>query len=111
AAIERRRIAARVAAMRANVGRAEARLAYARAPALALAGILPAIAAGTALWRSGPGQPPAAPVDPAALVAAVGAFRLAGWLAAICARLWMVRRSVRPRLRDLPRTLAAPAGP
>ncbi|MBP2493517.1 ABC-type multidrug transport system fused ATPase/permease subunit [Methylobacterium sp. PvP062] len=110
AAIERRRIAARVAAMRTNVGRAEARLAYARAPALALAVILPAIAAGTALWRSGPGQPPAAPVDPAALVAAVGAFGLAGWLAAICARLWMVRRSVRPRLRDLARTIAALEG-
>ena len=108
AALERTRIAARVAAMRTNVARAEARLAYARAPALALAVILPAIAAGTALWRSG--APTAPPVDPAALLAAVGAFGLAGWLAAICARLWTVRKAVRPRLRDLARIIAALEG-
>jgi ABC-type multidrug transport system fused ATPase/permease subunit len=108
ATLERRRIAARVSAMRSNVARAEARLAYARAPALALAVILPAIAAGTALWRStGPGAPPVPPVDPAALLAAVGAFGLAGWLAAICARLWTVRRAIRPRFRDLARIVAA----
>ncbi|MCJ2056126.1 ABC transporter ATP-binding protein [Methylobacterium sp. J-048] len=107
AALERTRIAARVAAMRTNVARAEARLAYARAPALALAVILPAIAIGTALWRSAtPGAPPAPPVDPAALLAATGAFGLAGWLAAICARLWTVRKSVRPRFRDLARLIA-----
>jgi len=107
AALERTRIAARVAAMRTNVARAEARLAYARAPALALAVILPAIAIGTALWRSAtPGAPSAPPVDPAALLAATGAFGLAGWLAAICARLWTVRRSVRPRFRDLARLIA-----
>ncbi|MHB2207422.1 ABC transporter ATP-binding protein [Methylobacterium sp. CM6257] len=110
AALERTRIAARVAAMRTNVARAEARLAYARAPALALAVILPAIAAGTALWRSGPEGPPVPPVDPAALLAAVGAFGLAGWLAAICARLWTVRRAVRPRFRDLARIIAALEG-
>lgn len=108
AALERTRIAARVAAMRTNVARAEARLAYARAPALALAVILPAIAVGTALWRSG--APTAPPVDPAALLAAVGAFGLAGWLAAICARLWTVRKAVRPRLRDLARIIAALEG-
>jgi ABC-type multidrug transport system fused ATPase/permease subunit len=107
AALERTRIAARVAAMRTNVARAEARLAYARAPALALAVILPAIAVGTALWRSAtPGAPPAQPVDPAALLAATGAFGLAGWLAAICARLWTVRKSVRPRFRDVARIIA-----
>jgi ABC-type multidrug transport system fused ATPase/permease subunit len=107
AALERTRIAARVAAMRTNVARAEARLAYARAPALALAVILPAIAVGTALWRSAtPGAPPAPPVDPAALLAATGAFGLAGWLAAICARLWTVRKSVRPRFRDVARIIA-----
>lgn len=107
AALERTRIAARVAAMSTNVARAEARLAYARAPALALAVILPAIAVGTALWRSAtPGAPPAPPVDPAALLAATGAFGLAGWLAAICARLWTVRKSVRPRFRDVARIIA-----
>ena len=111
AALERTRIAARVSAMRGTVARAEARLAYARAPALALAVILPAIAVGTALWRStAPGVPPAPPVDPAALLAAAGAFGLAGWLAAICARLWTVRRTVRPRLRDLARIIAALEG-
>ncbi len=111
AALERTRIAARVSAMRGTVARAEARLAYARAPALALAVILPAIAVGTALWRStAPGVPPAAPVDPAALLAAAGAFGLAGWLAAICARLWTVRRAVRPRFRDLARIIAALEG-
>ncbi|TXN03490.1 MULTISPECIES: ABC transporter ATP-binding protein [unclassified Methylobacterium] len=107
AALERTRIAARVAATRAKVARAEARLAYARAPALALAVILPAIAIGTALWRSAEtGGPPAPPVDPAALLAATGAFGLAGWLAGICARLWTVRKSVRPRFRDLARIIA-----
>ncbi|MCJ2136307.1 ABC transporter ATP-binding protein [Methylobacterium sp. J-026] len=111
AALERTRIAARVSAMRGTVARAEARLAYARAPALALAVILPAIAVGTALWRStAPGVPPAPPVDPAALLAAAGAFGLAGWLAAICARLWTVRRAVRPRFRDLARIIAALEG-
>ncbi|MGU3665001.1 ABC transporter ATP-binding protein [Methylobacterium sp. A49B] len=111
AALERGRIASRVAAMRTNVARAEARLAYARAPALALAVILPAIAVGTALWRStGPGAAPVPPVDPAALLAATGAFGLAGWLAAICARLWTVRRAVRPRFRDLARIIAALEG-
>lgn len=111
AALERGRIAARVTAMRTNVARAEARLAYARAPALALAVILPAIAVGTALWRAtGPGAAPVPPVDPAALVAATGAFGLAGWLAAICARLWTVRKAVRPRFRDLARILAGLEG-
>jgi len=111
AGLERRRIAARVVAMRGTVARAEARLAYARAPALALAVILPAIAVGTALWRTtGPGAPLAPPVDPAAFLAAVGAFGLAGWLAAICARLWTVRRAVRPRFRDLARIIAALEG-
>jgi ABC-type multidrug transport system fused ATPase/permease subunit len=108
AALERRRIGDRVTAMRTNVARAEARLAYARAPALALAVILPAIAAGTALWRStGPGAPPVPPVDPASLLAAAGAFGIAGWLAAVCARLWTVRKAVRPRFRDLARIIAA----
>jgi ABC-type multidrug transport system fused ATPase/permease subunit len=110
AALERTRIAARVTAMRTNVARSEARLAYARAPALALAVILPAIAAGTALWRSGLEGPQVPPVDPAALLAAVGAFGLAGWLAATCARLWTVRKAVRPRFRDLARIIASLEG-
>jgi ABC-type multidrug transport system fused ATPase/permease subunit len=110
ATLERTRIAARVTAMRTNVARSEARLAYARAPALALAVILPAIAAGTALWRSGQAGPQVPPVDPAALLAAVGAFGLAGWLAAICARLWTVRKAVRPRFRDLARIVASLEG-
>ena len=111
AALERARITGRVAANRANVARAEADLAYARAPALALAVILPAVAVGTALWRSGgPGTAPAAAVDPAALAAAAGAFGVAAWLVAALVRLRAVREGVVPRLRDLARIIAALEG-
>ena len=105
---ERARITSRVVANRANVARGEADLAYARAPALALAVILPAVAIGTALWRSGvPGRPAAAAVDVAALVAAAGAFGIAAWLVASVVRLWSVRGSIGPRFRDLARIVAA----
>lgn len=106
-ALEEARITARVMINRAKIARAEARLAYARAPALALAAILPALALGTALWRSsGPG-PAAPPVTPEALAAAVGAFCIAAWLVGACARLWFLRQALQPRLRDLARTMAA----
>lgn len=111
AALERAHITGRVKANRINVARAEADLAYARAPALALAAILPAVAVGAALWRSGgPGTPKAAAVDPAALVAAAGAFGVAAWLVATLVRLRAVREGIRPRLRDLARTIAALEG-
>ncbi|MDP4024713.1 ABC transporter ATP-binding protein [Methylobacterium sp. NEAU 140] len=111
AALERARITARVSANRAKVARAEARLAYARAPALALAAILPAVAVGTALWRGPDADGPAVPpVDPPALAAAAAAFGIAAWLIAASARLWAERAALRPRLRDLARTLATLQG-
>ena len=111
APLEIARIGAKVAANRAKIARAEARLAYARAPALALAAILPAIAIGTALWRStGPGHANAPQVEPAELAAAVGAFGIAAWLIGATVRLWLAREALRPRMRDLARTVAALEG-
>ena len=110
-ALEMARITARVAVNRAKIARAEARLAYARGPAVALAAILPALAVGTALWRSGlKDQPSAPPVDTADLAAAAGAFGVAAWLVGACVRLWLTREAVRPRLRELARTVAALEG-
>lgn len=107
-ALEEARITARVAVNREKIARAEARLAYARAPAVALAAILPALAIGTALWRSsGSAGPSALPVEPEALAAAVGAFGVAAWLVGASTRLWFARRAVQPRLRDLARTIVA----
>ncbi|MFC6791196.1 ABC transporter ATP-binding protein [Methylobacterium komagatae] len=107
-ALEMARITARVAVNRAKIARSEARLAYARGPAVALAAILPALAIGTALWRSNaPGQPASLPVDTADLAAAAGAFGVAAWLVGACVRLWLTRQSVRPRLLELSRILAA----
>lgn len=108
AGLERARITGRVAANRAKVARAEAELAYARAPAFALAVILPAVAIGTALWRAhGREGPAAAVVDPAAFVSAVGAFGIAAWLVAVVVHLWVVRETIRPRFRDLARIVTA----
>ncbi len=105
--LEMARVTDRVETSRAKIARAEARLAYARAPALALAAILPALAVGTALWRSGtPGHAPAPPVEPADLAAAAGAFGIAAWLVGASVRLWIGRQTLQPRMRDLARTLA-----
>ncbi|MCJ2013172.1 ABC transporter ATP-binding protein [Methylobacterium sp. J-076] len=110
-ALEVSRITARVAASRAKIARAEARLAYARAPAVALAAILPALAIGIALWRSGgPGHPPATPVEPAALAAAAGAFGVAAWLVGASVRLWLGRQALRPRMREIARTMTVLEG-
>jgi len=111
ASLEVARIKAKVAAGRTKIARAEARLAYARAPAVALAAILPALAVGTALWRSGtPGHPPAPPVEPADLAAAAGAFGIAAWLVGASVRLWLGRKALQPRLRDLARAVATLEG-
>ncbi|GJD33960.1 ABC transporter ATP-binding protein [Methylobacterium aerolatum] len=110
ASLEVARIKARVSANRATIARAEARLAYARAPALALAAILPALAVGTALWRSSSPGHMVAPVEPADLAAAAGAFGIAAWLVGASARLWLKRQALRPRLRDLARTVDALEG-
>ena len=108
AALERARIAATSSAKRNALARAEGRLAYARAPAIALVVLLPAIAAGTALWRgSGPGTPPAQAVDPAALIAAAAAFALAAVLLAAALRLLSVRNAVAPVFQAIARNAAA----
>lgn len=107
AALERARLAAKVRRGRDRLGEAEARLAYARAPAVALAVLLPAVAVGTALWRgSGPGAPPAQPVDPAALAAAAGGFALAAVLLAAALDLWALRDALAPAFRDIARSVA-----
>ncbi|WP_375454671.1 ABC transporter ATP-binding protein [uncultured Methylobacterium sp.] len=106
--LERARIAQKAAATRAALALSEARLAYARAPALALAVILPAITAGTALWRGGAeGAPPARDVDPAALVAAAGAFAIAAILIALSLHLWMLRARAAPVFAEIARTIAS----
>ncbi|WP_375462338.1 ABC transporter ATP-binding protein [uncultured Methylobacterium sp.] len=106
-ALERVRIAEKAAATRSALARAEAQLAYARAPSLALAVILPAIAAGTALWHGGgEGGLPARAVDPAALLAAAGAFAIAAILIALTLHLWIVRDAVAPVFAEIARTIA-----
>ncbi|MGV7032606.1 ABC transporter ATP-binding protein [Methylobacterium symbioticum] len=110
-ALERARIAATSSAKRNALARAEARLAYARAPAIALAVLLPALAVGTALWRgSGPGTPPAQAVDPAALIAASAAFALAAVLLAATSRLLSVRNAIAPIFQAIARNAAALRG-
>ncbi|MGU3537187.1 ABC transporter ATP-binding protein [Methylobacterium sp. A54F] len=102
---ERLRLKGKIRARRTALGRAEARLAYARAPALALAVVLPAIALGTALWRSGlaPNEVMAAQVEPGPLAAAFGAFAIAALLLAVAIRLWFVREAVAPVFREIAR--------
>ena len=104
--LERARIATKAGGGRAALAQAEARLAYARAPTLALAVLLPAVIAGTALWRgAGPGLVPARSVEPAALAAAGGAFAIAAVLIGITLRLWTQWRAVQPAFREIERTL------
>ncbi|WP_132252348.1 ABC transporter ATP-binding protein [Methylobacterium segetis] len=107
AAQERARLRAKAVASRGALGHAEARLAYARAPAVALAVLLPALALGAALWRGGtvPGAPPAAPVSPGALAAAAGAFGLAALLLAVTLRLYVLRADIAPTFREIVRSL------
>jgi ABC-type multidrug transport system fused ATPase/permease subunit len=106
AAYERTRLRGKMLASRGAFARAERRLAYARAPALALAVLLPAIVLGSALWRGeGGGAPSAAVVEPGALVAAAGAFAIAALMIAASLRFWFVRESVRPVFEEITRAL------
>ncbi|WP_284211133.1 ABC transporter ATP-binding protein, partial [Methylobacterium brachythecii] len=87
-----------------TLARAEAAMAYARAPALALIVLLPAIFVATALWR-GPGMSEgAAPIMPGALAAAGAAFTLAAALVAAFLRLWFLRMETAPTYRRLAQT-------
>ncbi|GJE57414.1 ABC transporter ATP-binding protein [Methylobacterium thuringiense] len=105
AMFERRRLGLRARATHGTLARAEGALAYARAPALALAVLLPAILVATALWR-GPGEPVQAErVLPGALAAAAGAFVLAAGLVTAFLRLWFLRIEVTPTYRRLAQTL------
>jgi ABC-type multidrug transport system fused ATPase/permease subunit len=95
AAFERGRLAAKGASTRNALEASESALAYARAPALALAILLPAIVVAVALWRGHDGT--TAPVEPGALLAAGGGFALA-----------VVALTVTLRTLGLHRALAAP---
>ncbi|WP_336486627.1 ABC transporter ATP-binding protein [Methylobacterium nigriterrae] len=104
---ERARLRGKALASRGAFARAEKRLAYARAPALALAVVLPALGLGSALWRGSP-DPSAAPavaVTPGALAAAVGAFAIAALLIAVSLRFWFIREDVRPVFGEIARVL------
>ncbi|WP_284317296.1 ABC transporter ATP-binding protein, partial [Methylobacterium gnaphalii] len=83
----------------------EAALAYARAPALALVVLLPAIFVATALWH-GPGAPEGAePTMPGALAAAAAAFVLAAAMIAAFVRLWFLRMETAPTYQRLAQAL------
>lgn len=101
---ERRRLGMRARAARVALGRAEGALAYARAPALALVVLLPAMLVAIALWRS-PGQDVADPVMPGTLAAAAAAFTLAATLIAALIRLWSTRREIVPVFQNAAQTL------
>ncbi len=107
--LERVRLAEQAGESKALLARAEARLAYARAPALALTVILPALGLGAALWRGGPDEsvPQAVPVEPGAFVAAVAAFAIAIVLMSAAMRLLATRDEVAPLFADIVRTLDA----
>ena len=111
ATLERARIAERAEATRAALARAEAKLAYARAPSLALAILLPAMAIGAALWRGGgDGTTPGRDVDPSALIAAAGAFAIAAILVALTLHLWRLREALKPVFGEIARTIASLEG-
>lgn len=104
AMFERRRLGLRARATHGTLARAEAALAYARAPALALIVLLPAIFVATALWR-GPGALESTPIMPGALAAAGAAFMLAAALVAAFLRLWFLRMETAPTFRKLAQSL------
>ena len=106
AAFERRRLGLRARAARSALVRAEARLAYARAPAFALIILLPALLVATALWQ-GESATEGDNVLPGALAAAAGAFTMAAVLVGISLRLWNQHRAVAPLFRTIAETLSA----
>lgn len=106
ATFERKRLGLRARAARAALGRAEGALAYARAPALALLVLLPAMLVAIALWR-GQNQTMASPVEPGALVAAAAAFTLAAMLVTQMIRLWSARSAIAPAFQGVAQSIDA----
>ncbi|SFG30715.1 ABC transporter ATP-binding protein/permease [Methylobacterium gossipiicola] len=106
ASFERTRLAAKGEAARAALARAEAALAYARAPSVALAILLPAIVVADALWQGDNG----APVAPGALVATGGGFALAVVALAVALHLRTIHREVAPIFRSIAQALPALEG-
>ncbi|WP_264050380.1 ABC transporter ATP-binding protein [Methylobacterium flocculans] len=105
AAFERGRLAAKGASTRDALQASESALAYARAPSLALAILLPAIVVAVALWRGHDGT--TTPVEPGALLAAGGAFALAVVAVSVMLRLVSLYRALAVPFRDL--SLGVPA--
>ncbi|PIU15815.1 ABC transporter ATP-binding protein, partial [Methylobacterium sp. CG08_land_8_20_14_0_20_71_15] len=106
-ATEARRLDAQARATKDLLARAEARLAYARTPALVLAAILPAIGLAAALWRGSAdaGAPRGIPVEPGAFVAATGAFAVALILMAAGMRVLSARTETAPLFAQVARLL------
>lgn len=105
ASFEKRRLSLRARAARGTLAQAEGALAYARAPALALIVLLPAILVATALWRGAAEPAEAERVLPGALAAAAGAFALAAGLITALLRLLFLRAEVAPTFRAAAQTL------
>ncbi|ACA16794.1 ABC-type multidrug transport system ATPase and permease components-like protein [Methylobacterium sp. 4-46] len=104
AAFERARLGHAALAARRGLARAEASLARARAPALALFVLLPALVLATALWHE---AGPAPPVTAGALAAAFGALALAASLLALLLRQNERRRAALPAFGEIGRLVAA----
>ncbi|ACL55319.1 ATP-binding cassette domain-containing protein [Methylobacterium nodulans] len=104
AAFERARLGHAAHSARRGLARAEASLARARAPALALFVLLPAIVLATALWQ---GEGPPRPVTAGALAAAFGALALAASLLALFLRQTERRRAALPAFREISRIVAS----
>ncbi|MGY2052331.1 ABC transporter ATP-binding protein [Methylobacterium sp. JK268] len=104
AAFERARLGHAASAARRGLARAEASLARARAPALALFVLLPAALLSTALWH---GDGPAHPVTAGALSAAFGALGLAASLLALLLRQNERRRAALPAFGEIGRLVEA----
>ncbi|KQU34366.1 multidrug ABC transporter ATP-binding protein [Methylobacterium sp. Leaf94] len=105
AAFERERLAAKGASTRDALAASESALAYARAPSMALAILLPAIVVAVALWRGHDGT--TEPVEPGALLAAAGGFALAVVALTVTLRMASLHRILAGPFRDV--AVAVPA--
>ncbi|MFE1600814.1 ABC transporter ATP-binding protein [Methylobacterium sp. ID0610] len=104
ASFERARLGHAAHSARRGLARAEAALARARAPALALFVLLPAIVLATALWH---GEGPPRPVTAGSLAAAFAALALAASLLALFLRQNERRRAALPAFAEIGRIMAS----